>query len=184
MAEVKMNVGKNNRTGSLSDSDIQEEILYERISSSETENADLIRMHEVEDKRNTGDEQRKPQSLAANTTAIPTQRKKDMYQDGQKREESNANEDNKHKTLKERTDYDVQNTKKDVENNIHVTNNDSLKEATVLASGLQGLKTYVSYWDCGGDDEYHATHHIHLSSDAVYILAFNMTSMIDDDGMI
>ena len=57
-----------------------------------------------------------------------------------------------------------------------------LKEAAVLASGIQENKTYVSYWDCGGDDEYHATNHIHLSSDAVYILAFNMSSMISDDG--
>ena len=57
-----------------------------------------------------------------------------------------------------------------------------LKEAAVLASGIQENKTYVSYWDCGGDDEYHATNHIHLSSDAVYIVAFNMSSMISDDG--
>ena len=65
---------------------------------------------------------------------------------------------------------------------VYDSNIDALKEAAVLASGIQENKTYVSYWDCGGDDEYHATNHIHLSSDAVYILAFNMTSMISDDG--
>ena len=62
------------------------------------------------------------------------------------------------------------------------TEDDSLKEAALLAQGTHDTKTYVSYWDCGGDDEYHATHHIHLSSDAVYIIPFDMTSMISDDG--
>ena len=59
---------------------------------------------------------------------------------------------------------------------------DDFKEAAVIASATQYPKTYVSYWDCGGDEEYHATHHIHLSSDAVYILTFNMTHIISNDG--
>ena len=66
----------------------------------------------------------------------------------------------------------------DEKQEVYESNIDALlKEAAVLASGIQENKTYVSYWDCGGDDEYHATNHIHLSSDAVYILAF-----ISDDG--
>ena len=59
---------------------------------------------------------------------------------------------------------------------------DDFKEAAVIASATRDPKTYVSYWDCGGDEEYHATHHIHLSSDAVYILTFNMVDIISNDG--
>ena len=58
---------------------------------------------------------------------------------------------------------------------------DSLKDASLHASINADPKIYLSYWDCGGDDDYHATHHIHLSSDAVYVLVFKMTSMISDD---
>ena len=63
-----------------------------------------------------------------------------------------------------------------------IINIDDVKKAIVLSRELQDITTYVSYWDCGGDDVYHGTHHIHLSPDAVYILAFDMTSMIKDDG--
>ena len=40
---------------------------------------------------------------------------------------------------------------------------------------------FVSYWDLGGDKLYHATHHMHLSSDAVYVLVFDMEDMGKND---
>ena len=36
---------------------------------------------------------------------------------------------------------------------------------------------YISYWDLGGDELYFATHHIHFTPDAVYLLVFNIAEM-------
>ena len=75
----------------------------------------------------------------------------------------------------------------DVENSLHDNDDNAydidmenfrtiknvLKEAKLL-SHLEGKEIFVSYWDLGGDELYYATHHIHLSPDAVYILVFDM----------
>ena len=42
-------------------------------------------------------------------------------------------------------------------------------------------EVYVSYWDLGGDEPYYATHHIHLSPDAVYLLVFDMSACTTQD---
>ena len=51
-----------------------------------------------------------------------------------------------------------------------------MTKAKILSSS-QGKEIYVSYWDLGGDEIYHATHHAHLSSDAVYLLVFDVSGM-------
>ena len=54
-----------------------------------------------------------------------------------------------------------------------------MKKAKVYCFS-RGKLVYVSYWDLGGDELYYATHHIHLSSDAVYVLVFDMTHMTEE----
>ena len=51
-----------------------------------------------------------------------------------------------------------------------------MKRAKVLSLSKE-KEVYVSYWDLGGDEPYYATHHIHLSPDAVYLLVFDMSKM-------
>ena len=58
----------------------------------------------------------------------------------------------------------------------HQLPTDILRKAKVL-SLIQNTEIYVSYWDLGGDEPYYATHHMHLSSDAVYILVFDVSQM-------
>ena len=55
-----------------------------------------------------------------------------------------------------------------------------LKKAKVLSLS-NGKEVYVSYWDLGGDEIYYATHHIHLSPDAVYVCVFDMSKMENED---
>ena len=57
---------------------------------------------------------------------------------------------------------------------------DVLKKAKVLSLS-NGRDIYVSYWDLGGDEVYYATHHIHLSPDAVYVCVFDMSEMENED---
>ena len=51
-----------------------------------------------------------------------------------------------------------------------------LKKAKVYCLS-NGKDIFVSYLVLGGDELYYATHHIHISSDAVYVLVFDMTGM-------
>ena len=53
---------------------------------------------------------------------------------------------------------------------------DIIKNAKVY-SLLDDKGIFVSYWDLGGDELYYATHHIHLSPDAVYFLVFDVSEM-------
>ena len=51
-----------------------------------------------------------------------------------------------------------------------------LKKAKVYCLS-NGKAIFVSYLDLGGVEHNYATHHIHMSSDAVYVLVFDMTEM-------
>ena len=55
-----------------------------------------------------------------------------------------------------------------------------LKKAKVYSLSI-GKEVYVSYWDLGGDELYHATHHMHLGPDAVYILVFDVRKMNEEE---
>ena len=57
---------------------------------------------------------------------------------------------------------------------------DIFKKAKVLSLS-QGKEIYISYWDLGGDELYYATHHIHMSPDAVYLLVFDVSEMMKED---
>ena len=54
------------------------------------------------------------------------------------------------------------------------------KKAKVMSLS-NGKEIYVSYWDLGGDEIYYATHHIHLSPDAVYVCVFDMSEMENEE---
>ena len=55
------------------------------------------------------------------------------------------------------------------------------KKAKTLSSE-EDVGILVSYYDLdGGEELYYATHHIHLSSDAVYILVFDMSEMAKEN---
>ena len=56
------------------------------------------------------------------------------------------------------------------------------QKAKLLRKSLSKSKEiFVSYWDLGGDELYYATHQIHLSPDAVYLLVFDMSKMDKED---
>ena len=48
-------------------------------------------------------------------------------------------------------------------------------------SSKEDMGVLVSYYDLGGEELYYATHHIHLGSDAVYILVFDMSEMAKEN---
>ena len=53
---------------------------------------------------------------------------------------------------------------------------DTIKKAKKLAVSM-GKEIFISYWDLGGDELYYATHHIHFTSDAMYLLVFDLSKM-------
>ena len=64
---------------------------------------------------------------------------------------------------------------------IKIGTDTSIMTKAQLLSLSKDKEIYVSYWDLGGDDLYHATHHAHLSSDAVFLLVFDVSGMGEKD---
>ena len=73
--------------------------------------------------------------------------------------------------------------KKHPSSNIPEIDENTLKQAKVRSLAPGGDEIFISYWDCAGEEEYYGTHHIHFTSDAVYLLVFNMTK-IEADGKL
>ena len=78
----------------------------------------------------------------------------------------------------EANNSEINETERDADNSISKQPiPDSILRKAKILSLSDGGEIYVSYWDLGGEEIYYATHHIHLSPDAVYVCVFDVSQM-------
>ena len=155
------------------------EVEEDKLEISENK-IEMIKNPMKREDRNGNTEQRENRELNATSEQIDlVEVSSQEYAHNSKFEEPTSKFDNNQMTRKDPSSV----SKNEDKDNSHLTENkyripaDIIRKAKLLAESM-GKEIYISYWDMGGQELYYATHHIHLSPDAVYLLVFDMYEML------